>query len=107
MILVSLLGLMDSTAVESYISYKLKDVSVIVTMCNYNICAFLILCSNDVESNPGPLVPLVRGPNLEKAVTDLRWLSFSQTEKDKTYGKFEVWIWVDVNTYKRTTCLRV
>ena len=27
---------------------------------------FLILLSGDVETNPGPLAPLARGPNLEK-----------------------------------------
>ena len=38
----------------------------------FNLCSLLLLCSNDVETNPGPLTPLARGPNLEKAVTDLR-----------------------------------
>ena len=41
----------------------------------YNLSALLLLCANDVETNPGPLTPLARGPNLEKAVTDLRWQS--------------------------------
>ena len=38
----------------------------------WNISSFLLVCSNDVESNPGPLAPLARGPNLEKAVVDLK-----------------------------------
>ena len=41
-------------------------------MCRYNLSSLLLLCSNDVETNPGPLTPLARGPNLEKAVTDLK-----------------------------------
>ena len=44
-------------------------------MTMYNLSALLLLCANDVETNPGPLTPLARGPNLEKAVTDLRWQS--------------------------------
>ena len=40
--------------------------------CLWKISQLLLLCSNDVESNPGPLAPLSRGPNLEKAVTDLK-----------------------------------
>ena len=43
-----------------------------MTDCLWDISRVLLLCSNDVESNPGPLAPLSRGPNLEKAVTDLR-----------------------------------
>ena len=42
------------------------------SVCTFNICVLLLLCSNDIEMNPGPLAPLARGPNLEKAVTDLR-----------------------------------
>ena len=38
----------------------------------WNISSHLLVCSNDVESNPGPLAPLARGPNLEKAVVDLK-----------------------------------
>lgn len=41
-------------------------------MLRFNLCSLLLLCSNDVETNPGPLTPLARGPNLEKAVTDLK-----------------------------------
>ena len=43
-----------------------------IIMCRYNLSSLLLLCSNDVETNPGPLTPLARGPNLEKAVTDLK-----------------------------------
>ena len=52
-------------------------------MCLFNLCSLLLLCSNDVESNPGPLTPLARGPNLEKAVTDLRLVSISQVYQDR------------------------
>ena len=43
-----------------------------LTVRNWNFALFLLLCSNDVETNPGPLAPLARGPNLEKAVIDLK-----------------------------------
>ena len=41
-------------------------------MLRFNLSWLLLLCANDVETNPGPLTPLARGPNLEKAVTDLK-----------------------------------
>ena len=33
----------------------------------------LILLSGDVETNPGPLAPLARGPNLEKVKQNEGW----------------------------------
>ena len=37
----------------------------------------LVLLSGDVETNPGPLAPLARGPNLEKVYKVSEW----QTDK--------------------------
>jgi hypothetical protein len=31
-----------------------------------------MLCSNDVESNPGPLQPLSRGMSVDKSMVDFR-----------------------------------
>ena len=39
---------------------------------DWGLSLFLLLCSNDVETNPGPLAPLARGASIEKTVSELR-----------------------------------
>jgi hypothetical protein len=38
----------------------------------WDVSALRLLCSNDVESNPGPLQPLTRGMSVEKVMVDFR-----------------------------------
>ena len=44
----------------------------------------LVLLSGDVETNPGPLAPLARGPNLEKVYKMSEWQMDNTDKTDKT-----------------------
>ena len=44
----------------------------------------LVLLSGDVETNPGPLAPLARGPNLEKVCKMSEGQNYNTEKMDKT-----------------------
>ena len=50
----------------------------------------LVLLSGDVETNPGPLAPLARGPNLEKVHKMSEWQMDKMTGLiGQTVGRFD------------------
>jgi hypothetical protein len=41
-------------------------------LLQWDLAALRLLCSNDVESNPGPLQPLSKGFSMDKVMMDFR-----------------------------------